>query len=84
MDKLNKLAWVLINSLNDEQRKQLHVLTNQLEGVTALEDEVPSALHDQSHNGDKEAWKLLEWDKDAVGDVVDRGVYEYDVVEDIS
>ncbi len=77
MDKFNQLAWVFINSLNNEQRKQLHVLSNCDDGINALEDEVPSALHDQAHDGDEEAWELLNWDEPVVERILDNAVSVY-------
>jgi hypothetical protein len=75
-----KLAWVFVRGLNNEQRKQLGVLVNHVDGVDGLEDEVPSALHDQACEGDKEAFEVLQWDEKTVERIVNDAVKVYEEV----
>lgn len=72
MDKFHELANEFVYNLTNEQRKVLGVLVLHDKGVDALEDEIPSALHDQAHDGDAEAFKVLQADKITIEDIFDR------------
>ncbi len=74
LGKYNDLAFTFVRGLSNEQRKQLHVLTNHISGVDALEDEIPGALHDQAHDGDEEAWEVLKWEKETINNILERGI----------
>ena len=72
LDKYHELANELVHSLTNEQRKELGILVMHDKGCDALEDEIPSALHDQAHDGDAEAFKVLQADKITIEDIFDR------------
>ncbi len=69
----HNLAFNFVRGLSNEQRKQLHVLMNCVDGADALEDELPSGLHDQACAGDPEAFLILQWNEESVNSVLDRG-----------
>lgn len=69
-DKWHELANKFVHELTNYERKVLGILVLHEKGLIALEDEIASALHDQTHNGDPDAFRVLRGDEEYINGVL--------------